>query len=70
METIFIIASTVMFLFLAAIWSRKTIQDSAIKLILWVLAIMGSLLILERSGYVVNINKTGVPKTVNRVGEK
>lgn len=70
METIFIIASTIMILFLAAVWSRKTVQDNLIKVLLWILAIMGSLLILEKSGYVINVKQTGIPKTVNRVGEK
>ena len=55
METAFIIISTIVFLFLGAIWSRKTVQDSLIKLILWILAIMGSLLILENSGYIINV---------------
>lgn len=50
---IFIIISTILFCFLASVWSRKTFTDFFVKTILWILTFYGVILILEMAGYLI-----------------
>lgn len=53
----FLIASTIVFFFLASIWSRKKFLDFVIKLLLWAMCIYGTFLILEANGYIISTLK-------------
>lgn len=53
MMNVFIIISTIMFCFLASVWSRKTFMDFFVKITLWILTFYGVILILEMAGYLI-----------------